>query len=309
MGRLFPILSVALLVALCASVADAQNGRVSGVVKSDDGQPLKGVTIVADNEDSGLTYTSTTDDKGRFTLLGLRAGLWKFAAAAPGFSTEGGSLTVRTGAPNPPLTFVLKRTGETQFGALGGLTNRDIQAGLDTADRLMAQQKWDQAIEAYQSLADKSPALSFVKLQIAAAHRQKKEYDAALTAYNAVLVSDPGNAQAYLGIAETYQAKGDTSKAEEGLTAAATGPHASREIFFALAELKEAQHAADAAAWYRKAADADPSWGKPRYKLGLAAMEQGNSADATRLLTEAIAVDPASPEAALAKSSLESLKK
>ena len=59
----------------------------------------------------------------------------------------------------------------------------------------------------------------------------------------------------------------------------------------------------------KKAAAADPIWGKPLYQLGLDAIKKGNNSDATTLLTQVIAVDPTSPEAALAKSSLELLKK
>jgi tetratricopeptide (TPR) repeat protein len=309
MGRLSSILSAALVFAFCATVADAQIGRVSGVIKSEDGQPLKGVTVSAENADIGQSYTATTDDKGRFTLIGLRAGTWRFVAQAPGYAAEAGGMSVRMGAPNPPITFVLKRTGEAAFGALGGITSREIQSSLDTAAALMAQQKFDQAIDAYKALVDKSPALGFINLEIAAAYVQKKDYDAALAAYKDVLAGDPGNARARVGIAAVHEARGDARAAEESLMAAAAAPNASRDVLYALAELKQAHKASDAAEWYRKAADADPSWGKPRYKLGLFAMEQGNSADAARLLAEVITVDPTSPEAALAKSSLESLKK
>jgi tetratricopeptide (TPR) repeat protein len=284
-------------------------GRVSGVIKSDDGQPLKGVTVVAENVDIGQSFTATTDDKGRFTLIGLRAGLWQFIASAPGFAAAGGSMSVRMGSPNPPMSFSLRRTGEAQFGALGGISNRDIQEALDRGAAFAAEQKWDQAIEVYESLAKKSSALGFVRLQIGAAALQKQDYAAALAAYNEVLAGDPGNPQAYLGIAAVHQAKGDTQVAEEALTAAASGPNASREVFFALGELKQAQQSADASAWYLKAAEADPSWGKPRYKLGLVAIEQGDKVAAARLLGEVIAVDPTSPEADLAKSSLESLNR
>ena len=64
-----------------------------------------------------------------------------------------------------------------------------------------------------------------------------------------------------------------------------------------------------AEAWYRKAAETDPFWGKPLYQLGLCALKSGDKDEATRLMARAIAVDPVSPEAALAKASLESLKK
>jgi Flp pilus assembly protein TadD len=65
----------------------------------------------------------------------------------------------------------------------------------------------------------------------------------------------------------------------------------------------------EASVWYQKAAAADPSWGKPRYKLGLIAMQAGDRASAARLMNEVMAVDPISPEAALAKATLDQLNK
>ena len=61
---------------LCVcGVAAAQNGRVSGIVREEGGQPLKGATVTADNPSIGQSFTSTTDDKGRFyitTELGVQ---------------------------------------------------------------------------------------------------------------------------------------------------------------------------------------------------------------------------------------------
>src|SRR6516162_3674134 len=85
-----PIL-VSLTAVLCLSIAHpavAQVGRVNGLVKSEDGQALKGVTITAENSDIGQSLTATSDDKGRFVIIGLRSGVWSFTAQAPGFSAQ-----------------------------------------------------------------------------------------------------------------------------------------------------------------------------------------------------------------------------
>jgi tetratricopeptide (TPR) repeat protein len=80
-------------------------------------------------------------------------------------------------------------------------------------------------------------------------------------------------------------------------------------VFYSLAELQMSQgRTTDAVDSYQKAASADPSWGKPRYRLGELAMAGGDQGSAARYLGEAIAVDPASPEAELAKAALDRLK-
>ena len=82
------ILASVIAVLSLAGVAAAQSGRVSGLVRQEGGQPLKGATVTAENEAIGQTFTATTDDKGRFNMIGLRSGEWRFIAQAPGFSPE-----------------------------------------------------------------------------------------------------------------------------------------------------------------------------------------------------------------------------
>ena len=68
-------LLAALLVAALAGSAAAQTGRVGGVVKDEAGNPIKGATVTAENPSaSPSSFTATTDDKGRFSIIGLKSG-------------------------------------------------------------------------------------------------------------------------------------------------------------------------------------------------------------------------------------------
>jgi tetratricopeptide (TPR) repeat protein len=295
--------------ALIASVA-AQSGRVGGVVKSEDGQPIKGATVTADNPNIAQSFTATTDEKGRFVMIGLRGGQWRFISQAPGFTPEGAVATVRMGTPNAPVTFALKKTGNANFGALGGLAARDLQASLDRAESLFKEERWDEAIAAYREVLSTAPPLGVIQLQIATAYRHKKDYGAALAAYNDLLKSDPGNAKAHVGIASTERERGDIDAADRTLTAASQEPSAGRDVFYALADVKlEKGDVEQASAFYQKAAAADPAWGKPLYMLGMGALKKGDSSGAATFLQQVIAVDPVSAEAALAKTTLDTLNK
>ena len=93
-------LSAAALVAaliVAAVPAMAQTGRIGGTVKDQNNQPLKGATITAENPNaSPSSFTATTDDRGRYSIIGLRAGSWKITASAPGFQPSSGSVGVKT---------------------------------------------------------------------------------------------------------------------------------------------------------------------------------------------------------------------
>jgi predicted Zn-dependent protease len=303
------VLAAAFVAALAASVA-AQTGRVGGTVKDEAGNPIKGATVTAENPSaSPSSFTATTDDKGRFSIIGLRSGQWKFTAQAPGFGPESGNLQVQTiGSPNPPLTFTLKKGG-APAGGLAGVNAKDVQADLAAADADYNAGKYDDAIAKYKAIIAKAPALTVINLQIAAAYRNKKEYDNAIAAYNEVLKADPNNDRAKVGLGMTNLEKGDLAAADETLTAAANGASPSREVFYNLGEVKFAKGQPDEAAkWYQKAADTDPTWGKPVFKLALVAINKGDKDGAKKLLEKVIQIDPASPDAAQAKAVLDQLK-
>src|SRR6186997_3245518 len=89
--------AVALGAALVVSAvpASAQTGRIGGQIKDTQGQPLKGATVTAENPGaSPSSFTATTDDKGRYSIIGLKTGPWTFTAQAPGFAPETGRLQV-----------------------------------------------------------------------------------------------------------------------------------------------------------------------------------------------------------------------
>jgi tetratricopeptide (TPR) repeat protein len=305
------MLSVALAAAallIHAAGAFAQ-GRVSGVVNDETGKPIKAATVTAEFENANLQYTATTDDKGRFSLIGLRGGRWRFVASAPGYFGDEGTAAIRSGGTNPPIAFSLKKTSQLA-GALGGVTAKDLQEDLAAADSLFNQQKWDESIAAYKAIIQKTPTLSVINLQIAAAQSNKKDYDAALATYDELLKADPANEKATVGAARTLLAKGDAAAAEDALTKAAATPEAGRETFDALGDLKfEKGQIDEAQSWYQKAADSDPSWGKAWYKLGLCAQKKGDNAGVNNFMNKVLAVDPVSPEAAMAKATLDQLSR
>jgi Flp pilus assembly protein TadD len=306
------VLAAVAALAVAAS-AIAQTGRVGGTVKDETGQPIKGATITAENPNaSPSSFTATTDDKGRFSIIGLRTGQWTFTAQAPGFGPETGRMPVNTiGAPNPPLTFTLKKGGGgAPAGALGGVAAKDLQTELAAADTFYNQQKWDEAVAAYRAIMTKAPSLSVINLQIAAAYRNKKDYDAAIAAYNDLLKADPTNDKAIVGIGMTNLEKGDLKAAEDTLTRASQSAKPTREVFYNLGEVKFAKGATDeAASMYQKAADLDPSWGKPLFKLALVQLNKGDKEATIKALEKVIAADPMSPEATQAKQVIEQLKK
>jgi Flp pilus assembly protein TadD len=298
------------LLVLLATPASAQLtvARVSGSVVDPEGKPIRAATITMENADTGQTMTTTTDERGRFMVLGLRPTVWNFVIAAPGFTTISGSGRLRVGLDaNPPINVVLERsTGGT--GSLFGLQAKDIQADLATGDTLFGLQRWDEAIAVYKAILAKATPLTNISLQIGLAYRRKGDTASAIAAYEDLLKHDPANEKAMIGIALAHTEKGDMKTAVALLSQSAEKAGAGREVFYSLGELNlEGGNTDEAMKWYRRASEVDGSWGKPLYKLGVSAAQKGESAAARDFMTRVIEVDPLSPEAVLAKTAIEKL--
>ena len=67
---------IALVLLAAASVAAQGLGRLDGEIRDAQGNPYPDVTVVIKNPDSGQTLTTKTDKAGKFTVLGLRTGVY-----------------------------------------------------------------------------------------------------------------------------------------------------------------------------------------------------------------------------------------
>jgi tetratricopeptide (TPR) repeat protein len=300
---------VALILTSIAASAAAQGSRVVGIVKDEAGQPIKGATLSLENPEAiPRNFTATSDDRGRFAIIGLKSGEWSIVAQAPGFIADAGRVVVRVSTAATP-TFTLRRAPQPPPSALGNIGAKDLQGELRAADQQYSAQQWDQAIASYKAILAKAPALSFINLQIGAAYRGKKDYDGAVVAYNDMLKADPSSDKARAELGLTYMEKGDLGAAENTLAQAAQAPTASKELLYSLGEVEAARgNAADAMKWYQKASTSDPNWGKPILQMGLTSLKSGDRANAAAMMERVLAVDPASAEAAQAKSVIEQLR-
>jgi len=306
-SRLLVMAAVLALVAAASAPVFAQ-GRVTGSVKDDAGQPIKGAKVVAKNpQATPPDFTSTTDDKGRWSMIGVQAGSWVFTASADGYLPVDHRTPIAYLRQNPPIEFTLAKATP---GMMAGGAAKELQAELKAADALMANKQWDEAIAAYKAILVKAPNLSMLNIQVAQAYRAKKDFDNAIATYQEVLKAEPSLERVYVELGNVYMQKGDFDKAEETLEKAAATLSAGREVFYNLGEVHFSKGQMDEAAkYFQVASERDATWPKPILKLGLVAVNKGDKAGAITQMEKVIALDPNSPEAAQAKAMLEQLKK
>jgi tetratricopeptide (TPR) repeat protein len=82
MNRLTRVLIMLAAVLACAMITSAQNVRVGGQVLDREGKPWPGVTVLLKSE-NGRAFTLKTDKDGKFTQIGLTAGVYTFTLTSP----------------------------------------------------------------------------------------------------------------------------------------------------------------------------------------------------------------------------------
>ena len=243
--RLIAFAAVTLALALSAS---AQTGRVTGTIKDADGKAIKGATVRATNDAVAAKVTSTTDDKGRFAMIGLRSGTWKIVAEAPDFIPLEGQAAVSAGV-SPVLALVLQRDPGPMPGALSKTIGEDVAA----AESLRKARRYDDAIVAYQAIQSKNMRLTTVNMMLATLYREKAQQEKdgaarqtllgrAITAYSDLLKSDETNTRARIELGVTQMAAGNAdaaAKAFQDVIAANPKSSAATEAAAHLQEIRK----------------------------------------------------------------------
>ncbi len=216
MRRLQVAVTTLFILSLAAPIA-AQTARAQGTVRDTAGRAIRGATVRAMNPDaSPREIASTTDNRGRWAMIGLRTGSWTFVVEAPGFAPLEASMPVRT-ASSPPMTFTLEPDPSTIPGAL----DRNIMQQTTQAAALHDEGRYDQALAAYEQIRARNPKLTSVNLVIGSLYRQKaaKEpdtasrtalFDRAIDAYTTLLDAEPANARARRELELTRAEAGST---------------------------------------------------------------------------------------------------
>ena len=230
------------------SAASAQTGRVSGTVKDADGKAIKGAVVRATNDAVNASMTSTTDDKGRFTMIGMRSGAWVIVVEAPNYVPLRGPANITTGN-----AAVLALTLQRDLGPMPGALAKSISDDITSAEALRKAGRYDDALAAYQAIQAKNLRLTSVTLMLGTIYREKAEQERepaarqallgrAIAAYTDMLKADETNARARIELGVTEIAAGDSTaaaKAFQDVIAASPNSPAAEEATARLRDINK----------------------------------------------------------------------
>ena len=122
------VLAAAFGIVLGAAAFSEAQGTKRGQVTDEWDNPLEGVTVLADPAGAdGTQQTTTTDDGGNFSFIGLGTGDWQFTVLLNGYQGLAQVAAVRQLGRTRPLSFEMPATPpggrfreRTEFRAEGG---------------------------------------------------------------------------------------------------------------------------------------------------------------------------------------------
>jgi outer membrane receptor protein involved in Fe transport len=85
------------MIPLGAFAADDTSGFLTGVARDSNGTALPGVTVIAENQEKGMTRSTVTDADGSYKFPALPLGSYKVTASMTGFQTVKQKITVSLG--------------------------------------------------------------------------------------------------------------------------------------------------------------------------------------------------------------------
>lgn len=287
---------------------------VKGVVKDDKGQPAENVKVSFDLQGGQAKhFESKTNKKGEYTQAGLPPGDYKLVAEKDKLGAFA-TLTLRAGQT---LGADLALSAGGAAGAAGANMGAALKKAFDDGLALSNAGKHDEAIAKFNEGIVINPKCNDCYDNIGFSYTQLKQYDKAEEAYKKAIEVKPDDGNAYNGLANLYnlQRKFDdaakaSAKATElmGSGSALQGGNADA-LFNQGVILWNGGKTAEAKAAFEAAVKANPNMPEAHYQLGMAMVSSGDSAGAVTEFETYLKLAPSGPNAATAKSLLDTLKK
>jgi Flp pilus assembly protein TadD len=302
---------------LLAAEARAQGtGTARGKVVDEKGKVVEGATITLDYQ-GGVTrkFELKSNKKGEFTQVGLQSGVYKITATKEGY--QGGYIESRIGIGEATYLPDLKLVSADAARASGAggadveKANAELRQMLNDAQALVAAQKFDEAIVAYQALLTKNVAApEELHLRIGQLQAEKKDWPAAQASMLKALELKPGHARATVELANVYQLSGQKEKAAELMATAQTSGGGDANFQYSAGVLHmNAGRQEEAAAAFKKAISIDPAHAESYYHLGTLALNQNNTAEAIANLEKYLSFNPSNAQnVATAQALIKALK-
>ena len=291
--------SLVLLVATGVALAQMGTGRITGTITDPEGNGVEGAVITVVDA-TGKKLEATSNEDGKWAILGFRSGTYDFNIEAEGYQTKIERKSVRQMDRNRLDVVLVPVAGDDR-------RTESNNALIREANELLSQEQYPEAIAKFEELLVARPSLYQVHEFIGIAYREMGDYDAALAEFEKVLAEDASHVDTLISVGDILVSQQKLDEAVEyfekavGQTTDAIVPFNVAEIYFNQGD------AAKAIEYYQIAAEYKPDWADPHLKMGYAYLNTGDLDGARVSFQKVVEVAPDSPQAQMAQAALSSL--
>lgn len=283
-------------------------GRIRGQVQDEVGNPIAGAKIVAQHIQHKTTFTSESDEKGKWAVAGLGTGYFRITASKEGYGTAFHEMRVsQFSKNNPPLSITLIKIQVAEMN-MPAIEDEGSVVLFEEGNELFDQKKYAEAAAKFEEFVEQNPSIYQVNINIGNCYREIGEYDKAIEAFNKILENvkeekesiegDEGAARALAGIGETYFKQGNLEKASEYFRQSVDIFPEDEALAFNVGEIYFKQGETDKAIeYFLLAVKIKESWAPPHRQLGYAYLNKGKYRLAVDSLKKFVELAPDDPQA------------
>ena len=296
-------------------------GRIQGIVTDDAAKPVAGAVVrLKKAGQGGGPEELKTNDKGRWSYLGLAGGTWEVEIEAPGFAVSEGSFPVneygvndRSGCScrNPPSRRLRAGGAAAPAGGEDAAKVAEATQKLGEAGKLIEGGKLEEGRKLlYEALPLlDGPKQASVYLQIARTHYQQGDTASTLEALEKGLAVDAGHVDSLRLISSILVNEGRPEEAQPYISRLPAGQKIDPNALLNVGIEKYNKNDLDGAlAQFDQVVASYPDVADAYYYRGLVHMGKGNNAQALADLTKMLELEPNHANAAEAKQFVDYLK-
>ena len=292
--------------------------RLKGVVVDKDGNPVKGAKVELESLVHKLIMTTTTDEEGRWSFIGLGKTIVQIKVSKEGYDpTVISELDISAFTlKNLEQEIVLKKTADIE-----SLEEEDPKILYLKGENLYNRGEYESALTVFKEFAEKQPELYEARINIGNCYIKLKQYDKAIEEFEFVLEKLKeekddleGNetaASIYSSLGELYMDKNDFEKAKEYFEKSITIDPSNHALSYNVAEILFNSNKIDEAIhYYELTAEIKPEWPKSYLKLGYCYLNKGEMKIAIDYLNKFIELSPEDdPQISAVKNIIKQLEK
>ena len=281
--------------------------RLNGDVVDEEGNPVAGVKVELVFEDEITKFTTETDEKGNWAVIGLGTGQFRITATMEGYIPSFQMVTVSQLNRNPKVHHTLKV-------AVQAMMHESFLGFLEAGNKNFKDRKFAEAIAEYQKILDKHPEMHTILFKVGDCYREMGEMEKANEIYNTVIgiaiekKDNSVHAQALGNLGAISVQNQDFDKANEYFQRAIALDPKDEILAYNVAEINfNGNHVDLAIKYYKMASEIKPEWSVPYQKLGYSYLNKGDFASAVASFKKFLELEPEGEQAAIIRELITSL--